>query len=57
MTKFLLIALGCGLLAAAFSLGIADYPENHMRLALVCCVAAAILFAGCFPGSHGGRAA
>jgi hypothetical protein len=53
--KVALVILGLMLLGAALDLGLVE--PVHQRIAILCCFLAAIVFAGTFPHSHGGRPA
>jgi len=54
----MLVAVGVLLMCAGFWLGLMR-PPGRSGPALLCCLLAAMLFIGCFPGhgGHGGRPA
>jgi hypothetical protein len=58
MPKAVLISVAVLLLGAAFWLGLVRPPASeNTGVALFCCLAAAMIFVGCFPNDHGGRPA
>lgn len=53
-----LVAVGIVLMILAVWIGLLPAPdEAHSGLAILCCLLAAMLFIGCFPGGRGGRTA